>query len=95
MNSTTPARELTPRQQSVLDFIQRHVTENGYPPTVRDIGAEFGLTSPNGVLCHLKALRRKGRLDWKPHVSRTMRVLRPGQRPGMVRPVLPYAGEIG
>ena len=36
--------------------------ENHVPPTIREIGAEFGFSSPNGVRCHLKALMDKGEL---------------------------------
>lgn len=54
--------ELTDRQQQVLDYIQSHITEKGCSPTIREIGKAFGIVSPNGVMCHLKALEKKGRL---------------------------------
>jgi len=54
--STTPT--LTPRQQEVLDFIRERT--RSYGPTIREIMAEFGFTSPNGAVCHLVALERKG-----------------------------------
>jgi repressor LexA len=49
---------LTPRQQEVLDFIRDRT--KSYGPTIREIMAEFGFTSPNGAVCHLVALERKG-----------------------------------
>lgn len=51
---------LTDRQKTILAFIRRHSEERGYPPTVREIGEEFGIRSPNGVADHLKALEKKG-----------------------------------
>lgn len=51
---------LTARQQEILTFIRTTCLQTGRAPTVREIGAEFGISSPNGVHCHLKALRKKG-----------------------------------
>jgi SOS-response transcriptional repressor LexA len=50
---------LTNRQAEVLDFIER----SSIPPTLREIGAELGIKSTNGVNDHLRALERKGRID--------------------------------
>lgn len=52
--------QLTERQQEVIDFIRSHIEQRGVAPTVREIGEHFGINSPNGVLCHLKALENKG-----------------------------------
>lgn len=51
---------LTSRQREVYDFIRRKIEERGYGPTVREIGLAFDIKSPNGVMCHLKALVKKG-----------------------------------
>ena len=51
---------LTARQQAVYEFIHGRVTERGYGPTVREIGEHFKISSPNGVMCHLRALEKKG-----------------------------------
>jgi len=53
-------RSLTQRQQDIFDLIRNLIIQRGYGPTVREIGAHFGISSPNGVMCHLKALERKG-----------------------------------
>lgn len=58
-NSETP--ELTTRQRDVLSFVLREWS-GGCPPTLRMIGQELGIGSPNGVLCHIHALRKKGYL---------------------------------
>jgi repressor LexA len=54
--------QLTSRQASVFDFIKDRVQSRGYGPTVREIGEHFQISSPNGVMCHLRALEKKGLL---------------------------------
>ena len=50
----------TPKQQKIFEYIRSYIEENGYPPAIRDIGKAFGIVSPNGVMCHLRALQKKG-----------------------------------
>ncbi|MGF1511128.1 MAG: transcriptional repressor LexA [Myxococcota bacterium] len=64
---------LTPRQQEILSFISRRIEEQGYPPTIREIGEEMGIRSTNGVNDHLKALERKGYLRREGLKSRALR----------------------
>src|SRR6516225_10257921 len=52
--------QLTERQREIYDFIQEKIESRGYGPTVREIGDHFEIKSPNGVMCHLKALEKKG-----------------------------------
>ena len=52
--------QLTKRQKEVYDFIREKIEGRGYGPTVREIGSAFDIMSPNGVMCHLKALEKKG-----------------------------------
>ena len=54
--------QLTSRQAAVFEFIKERVQSRGYGPTVREIGEHFQSSSPNGVMCHLRALERKGLL---------------------------------
>lgn len=63
---------LTERQQEVFDFIQTKIKGRGYGPTVREIGEEFQISSPNGVMCHLKALEKKGLIERQPNKSRAI-----------------------
>ncbi len=51
---------LTETQRHILDFICSYIQDNGYPPAIRDIGVAFEIKSPNGVMCHLRALQKKG-----------------------------------
>src|ERR1700758_5310636 len=52
--------QLTEKQKRIYEFIQDKIDSRGYGPTVREIGLAFGIKSPNGVMCHLKALEKKG-----------------------------------
>jgi repressor LexA len=51
--------QLTERQREVYDFIREKIESRGFGPTVREIGEGFDIKSPNGVMCHLKALEKK------------------------------------
>jgi repressor LexA len=64
---------LTERQQMVLDFIRQSISDRGYPPTLREIGARMGIRSTNGVNDHLRALERKGYLTREDMKSRALR----------------------
>lgn len=66
--------QLTDRQRSILEFIEAQMTERGYPPSVREIGAEVGLTSPSTVHSHLATLQRYGYLDRDPAKPRAIQV---------------------
>ena len=63
---------LTERQRDVYQFIRDKIRGRGYGPTVREIGQEFKITSPNGVMCHLKALQKKGLILRSPNKSRAI-----------------------
>ena len=65
---------LTARQREVLDFIREKIDQRGYGPTVREIGEEFKIASPNGVMCHLKALEKKGLISREPNRSRAIQL---------------------
>ena len=52
----------TKRQEQILEVVERHIAEHGYPPTVREIGEAVGLNSPSTVHAHLKALEASGAL---------------------------------
>lgn len=66
---------LTNRQQQILDYITEWILEQGYPPTIREIGSHMGIRSTNGVNDHLKALERKGYLKREGLKSRALRPL--------------------
>ena len=66
---------LTERQQQVLDFIRKTVTERGYPPSVREIGDAVGLSSPSTVHSHLNSLVEAGALRKDPSKPRAIVVV--------------------
>ena len=72
-SSLNTVQGLTQRQQMVLDFIRSSITDRGYPPTLREIGAKMGIRSTNGVNDHLRALERKGYLTREDMKSRALR----------------------
>ena len=51
---------LTRKQKEILDFIRIRIKEQGYPPTVREIGEALGLSSSSTVHSHIAALETKG-----------------------------------
>ena len=70
-----PLERLTKRQRAVYDFIYDKIHNRGYGPTVREIGTKFGINSPNGVMCHLKALEKKGLIRRTPKESRAIELI--------------------
>ena len=66
---------LTPRQKEIYNFIRSKIQGRGYGPTVREIGVHFQIKSPNGVMCHLKALQKKGLIHREPNMSRAIQLL--------------------
>jgi repressor LexA len=71
-----PSSTLTQRQQEVYDFVSELIRSRGYGPTVREIAEEFGISSPNGVVCHLRALERKGLIHRDPNKARAIELTR-------------------
>jgi repressor LexA len=65
----------------VLDYIRQSITDRGYPPTLREIGAQMGIRSTNGVNDHLRALERKGYLTREDMKSRALRPVRLDSEP--------------
>ncbi|MEQ9406921.1 MAG: transcriptional repressor LexA [Fuerstiella sp.] len=63
---------LTPRQREIYEFLKDKIQNRGYGPTVREIGEHFKIRSPNGVMCHLKAIERKGLIRRESNMSRAI-----------------------
>jgi len=62
------------RQRQILEFIERHMRDKGYPPSVREIGEAVGLTSPSTVHTHLNTLTKLGYLRRDPTKPRAIEV---------------------
>jgi repressor LexA len=69
-------KQLTERQETILLFIQQFLQENGYPPTLRQIGKKFGISSTFGVKRHLDALEKKGYLNVESNASRGISIIK-------------------
>ena len=53
-------KELTKRQNEILTYIKKYMVSHGYPPTIREIGADLGVSSPATIHAHLANLESKG-----------------------------------
>ena len=82
--------KLTDRQQAILDYIRACVRERGVPPSVREIGEEFGIRSTNGVHGFLRALEKKGAIRRAKGLARSIELTEPMESEG----ALPLAGRI-
>jgi repressor LexA len=67
--------EITDRQQEILDFIQEFVNLKGFPPSFREIGKQFNISSTFGVKRHIDALVKKGFISNESKTSRTIKIL--------------------
>ena len=83
--------QLTQRQREIYDFIRDKIENRGYGPTVREIGLGFNIKSPNGVMCHLKALEKKGLIIRQEFSARAIQLV-DHQRPGNLG--LPLLGNV-
>lgn len=68
------ASKLTPRQREILEYIRRQIRDNGYPPSVREIGEAIGLSSSSTVHGHLARLEEKGYLRRDPDKPRAIEI---------------------
>jgi repressor LexA len=82
--------QLTERQREIYDFIKGKIETRGYGPTVREIGLAFEIRSPNGVMCHLKALEKKGLIKREGFSARAIQLI--DHRPPSVG--LPLLGAV-
>ena len=73
------AHGLTPRQLKILTAIKEAVDTNGYPPSMREIGTQAGLSSPASVKYQLEELEKKGFIRRDPTRGRALEVLLPGE----------------
>lgn len=71
--------KLTDRQKDILDVIKQAIAKNGYPPTVREIGAKIGLSSSATTQFHIKKLEEKGYIKKNATKNRTIELLVPNE----------------
>lgn len=87
------ARDLSPKQQSILRFIRHFIEEHDYPPSIRQIQEGCGISSTSVVDYNLKKLENEGYIRRDREVSRAIELLeRGGRRPRTV--AVPIIGAI-
>jgi repressor LexA len=79
-DSPEGAHGLTVRQLKILGAIKDALENNGYPPSMREIGVVAGLTSPASVKYQLEALEKKGFIRRDPTRGRALEVLMPDEK---------------
>ena len=71
-------KTLSRRQQAILQFIERFLDENDYPPTIRDIQSELDISSTSVVDYNLKALEARGLIRRNSKISRGIELVNRG-----------------
>lgn len=84
---------LTQRQTNILTYIKTCLSEQGYPPTIREIAGHFHMASPRGVQRHLATLEAKGYIQRQPGQPRAMELIPHHSTPSALA-TLPILGQI-
>ena len=86
-------KDLSRRQRAILDFIERFLEENDYPPTIRDIQRELGISSTSVVDYNLKVLENRNLIRRNRNISRGIELVGRGHpRRNIV--AIPVIGQI-
>ena len=72
------SNDLNKREEAILKFIEKQIKENGYPPSVREIGKAVGLSSTATVHSYIAKLTQKGYIKKEDQKGRTLKVLKGG-----------------
>ncbi len=67
-------KRLSKRQEKILDFLGEYIDDNGYPPSIREIGAATGISSTSVVSYNLKRLEEGGHISRDKEVSRGLKL---------------------
>ena len=81
-----PMAQMTRMQQKIYDYIAQMLVQEGYPPSVREIGAAVGLKSPSTVHFHLKHMEEKGIIKKAGRKGRTITLVQPPVQQGTAAP---------
>lgn len=86
---------LTPKQQEIYDYICAFTDQNGYPPSVREIGEAVSLRSPSTVHFHLKGLEEAGKIIKSAGKTRAISLPdRRGEEQRLHRNQVPVVGNV-
>ena len=72
--------DLSKKEKLVFDYLVKAINENGYVPSVRDIGADLGIKSTSSVHLYLHNLEAKGFIEQDANKKRTLRICAPYSR---------------
>lgn len=72
------------KQQEVLEYINKFMSQNGYAPTVREIGNAVGLNSTATVTYHISQLQKKGLISYESGKKRAIALTSPPTKPGQI-----------
>lgn len=89
-------RQMSERQQRILDFLGEYIDENGYPPSLREIGSAADISSTSVVSYNLERLEEMGLIQREPDVSRGLKLTGPPQETALRQSVvqIPLLGRI-
>ena len=87
-------KRMPARRQQILEFIQEFMTENGIPPTVRDVQKACEISSTSVVDYNLRILERDGYLNRRPDVARGIELLDNSGQPVSNAPRVHIVGPI-
>lgn len=87
---------LSERQRNILEFLGEYIEENGYPPSIREIGAAAGISSTSVVSYNLRRLVKLGYITRDREVSRGLKLTGMGRDRVMPRDIvrIPLLGRI-
>lgn len=86
-------KKLTEKQEFILDYIKDQIRENGFPPTVREVGDKFKITV-KGAYDHLKAIEKKGFIKTEQNKSRAIAVINNEEEEPIDAVAVPLLGRI-
>jgi repressor LexA len=66
---------LTPKQKKFYDAIKMYIEKNGYSPTIRELNAMLGYSSPQTAWHYLNKLKKEGYIEMTPHKYRTIKLI--------------------
>ncbi|MBI5644246.1 MAG: repressor LexA [Deltaproteobacteria bacterium] len=81
-------RNITERQKEILVFLGEFIEKSGYPPTLREICARFGIKGPGNARKHLDALEKKGYIKRSANISRAIEVIGSSVKGAVSMPII-------
>ncbi len=93
MTAKDCVRQLTLKQEKILEFIKASIKDSGFPPTVREIGEKFNITV-KGAYDHVKAIEKKGYIKTEQNKSRAIVVLNEEEEAHVDAITIPLLGTI-